>query len=264
MHKISSELKNTSYELFIAGLSILSVLNLFLLIYTDDQTVSVVIYFIDGVLSLVFIIDFTFRLLTAESKKEYFFRQFGWADLLASIPLPQAKILRLFRIIRAWRMLRMYGVRNLINNAFNNRGGSALLVVLFLIILVMEFGSVFIITAERTNPEANIKTASDAMWWVYVTITTVGYGDRYPVTNTGRFIGVFVLTLGVGLFGVLTGFLANVFLSPNEEPPKSSAAGPANSTDPKVKLAELKELLAKQKLAQEELEMKIADLEQVL
>src|SRR5207245_1017237 len=62
-----------------------------------------------------------------------------------------------------------------------------------------------------------ITTASDAVWYVIVTITTVGYGDKYPVTNPGRIVGVLIMVVGVGLFGVLTGFLANAFVAPKEE-----------------------------------------------
>ena len=264
MKKPSDELKNTTYELFIVALSILSVFNIFVLVISKDPDVIDVVNMMDFVLSLVFIIDFLFRLFTASSKKEYFLRHAGWADLLASIPLPQFKILRLFRIFRAVRLMRIYGVRNLFNEAFANRGGSALLIVLFLIVLVLEIGSVDILAAERNDPNANIRTASDALWWVYVTITTVGYGDRFPVTDAGRFIGILVLTLGVGLFGVLTGFLANLFLTPKEELKKIHAVESTDALDPKASLAELKELLAIQKRAQDELEVKIAELEQYL
>ncbi len=67
---------------------------------------------------------------------------------------------------------------------------------------------------EADAPNANITTGGDAVWWAFVSITTVGYGDKYPVTEGGRVSAFFVLAAGVGLFGVLSGYLANFFLSP--------------------------------------------------
>ena len=108
-----------------------------------------------------------------------------------------------------------------------DRAGSSLLAAVFLTIVVLQYGSMAILRAEDDAEDANIHTASDALWWSYVTITTVGYGDRYPVTNFGRNIGVVVLTIGVGLFGVLTGFLANLFLAP-----KRARRGKETDTEP--------------------------------
>ena len=90
-----------------------------------------------------------------------------------------------------------------------------LYIVIFCVMLVIECGAVLVLMAERSAPDANIQTASDAMWWVYVTITTVGYGDRFPVTSAGRMVGVLVMTTGVGLFGTLAGFIANKLLEPD-------------------------------------------------
>ncbi len=67
---------------------------------------------------------------------------------------------------------------------------------------------------EENAPGANITTGGDALWWAFVSITTVGYGDKYPITTGGRTAAVFVLAAGVGLFGVLSGYLANFFLAP--------------------------------------------------
>ncbi len=85
-------------------------------------------------------------------------------------------------------------------------------------ILVLEFGSLEILNIEQYAPGANITTGSDAMWYVIVTISTVGYGDRYPVTNRGRFFGSMIIIIGVGIFGTFTGYLANLFLSPSKKP----------------------------------------------
>jgi voltage-gated potassium channel len=73
------------------------------------------------------------------------------------------------------------------------------------------FSSIAILQVEHA-PNSNIKTAEDALWWSYVTITTVGYGDKYPVTTEGRIIAVFLMTIGVGLFGTFTAFLASWFI----------------------------------------------------
>ena len=66
---------------------------------------------------------------------------------------------------------------------------------------------------EKDVPGAKIKNAEDALWWAYVTITTVGYGDLYPVTTEGRLIAAVLMTIGVGLFGTFTAYVASWFVS---------------------------------------------------
>lgn len=200
------------YELFVAAVSILSIVNIFIAMVFDTTSILYVIGIIDGFISIFFFIDFLQRLFKAESKSRYFFKEYGWADLAASIPLPKLKLLRLFRLFKAYRIINQVGAKKVVRDFFKNPAASALYLILFLIILLLEFGSIAILYVEGSDPAGNIKTASDAIWWVYVTITTVGYGDKYPVTNDGRLIGMLVMLAGVGLFGVLTGFLANRFL----------------------------------------------------
>jgi hypothetical protein len=231
-----SELKNTSYELFIGALSVLSIFNLVLFYLLPDPEISAVVLIMDGILSLIFLSDFLYRLFTTDSKSGYFFRQMGWADLLASLPLPQFKILRIFRILRVYRLGKDYGGSRMIKEFFANRGGSALLSLIFLMLLILEFGGLLMLSVESQSPDSNITNASDAVWYVYVTITTVGYGDQYPVTNLGRIIGVVIMTVGVGLFGTITAFLANVFVKPADD----EAEGPA--VDPAEMLARIDEM----------------------
>ena len=100
------ELKNPAYEIFIGILSILSIFNIVLIFVVADPNLDTVINAMNWLLSIIFLADFTYRLLTAESKTRYFFGRFGWADLLASLPFPQAKILRVFRLVRVFRLLR--------------------------------------------------------------------------------------------------------------------------------------------------------------
>lgn len=261
MENSNSELKNTTYEIFIGTLSIPSIINLFLIYITPTSLAGQVAGIMDGLLTLIFLSDFFYRLFTVQSKLTYFLRQYGWADLLASLPFPQLKILRLFRIIRAGRILHRFGLKNIIGEFIEDRAGSTLFTLLLLIILVIEFGAIIIVTIESKSTNANITTASDAIWYIYVTITTVGYGDQYPVTDVGRGIGMFIMAVGVGLFGTLTGYLSNFFLAPREKKTSSSDGEPS---DVKAKLIELKQLLEEQKKAQSDLESKISEIEVLL
>jgi voltage-gated potassium channel len=77
----------------------------------------------------------------------------------------------------------------------------------------MVFSAIAVLNVED-SPEANIKDAGDAFWWAFVTMTTVGYGDRYPLTSEGRVVACILMTAGAGLFATLTGFIASMFLQP--------------------------------------------------
>jgi voltage-gated potassium channel len=213
------ELKNASYELFIAALSILSIFNLVVIFFLPSYAANAkgVLAIMNAIFSLIFITDFSYRIYVAPDRKHYFFKDFGWADLLASLPFEQLKILRVFRLLRVYRISKKYGAKRLIREFLNNRGGSALLTIFLMIILLLEFAGIAILGVEKNAPTANIKTPSDAIWWIIVTVTTVGYGDRFPVTNLGRLIGVLVMAVGIGLVGTLTGFLANAFLAPKKK-----------------------------------------------
>lgn len=213
------KLNNASYELFIAALSLLSIFNLIIifLIPTTATNVAGVLNIMNFIFSLIFIADFTYRIHVAPNKRKYFLHEYGWADLLASMPVAQFKILRVFRLLRVYRISKKYGVKRLIKMFLESRGGSALLSIFLMIILLLEFAGIAILWVEKFSPDSNIKTPSDAIWWIIVTVTTVGYGDRFPVTNLGRMIGVLVMAVGIGLVGTLTGFLANAFLAPKKK-----------------------------------------------
>lgn len=212
------------YELFIGMLSILSILNLVLGYVVQDPNLDMVLGVMNGVLSGIFMIDFIYRIATASSRKDYFVRQFGWADLLASMPVEQLKILRVFRLFRVYRLLKEVGPKAIGRGLLRERAGSALLTLLLAGILVLQFGSLAVLRFEQYAPDGNIKTASDALWYTIVTISTVGYGDRFPTTNAGRLVGALIIVVGVGIFGTFTGYLANLFLSPAKKEPAAEEA----------------------------------------
>ncbi|MGN6127826.1 MAG: potassium channel family protein, partial [Humibacter sp.] len=97
-----------------------------------------------------------------------------------------------------------------------DRANSALMTLLLMGILVLQFGSITMLAIEEHAEGANITSASDALWYTIVTISTVGYGDTFPVTNLGRLLGAMIIIVGVGIFGTFTGYLANLFLGPSK------------------------------------------------
>lgn len=259
----SKELKSTGYEVFILLISILSVFNLLIqFVPRVSEEVAGVAALIDGLLLVIFMADFLFRLFTAESKSHYFFRNWGWADLLASLPFPQARIFRMFRIVRVIRLLRAYGAKKMMDEVLLDRAGSALYLTVFTVFMLLEFGGMAILRAEAGAQGANIETAGDAVWWGMVTITTVGYGDYYPVTGSGRLIAMIVMVVGLSLFGVLTGFLATIFAPEEEE------ATPTNdiavATDTTSQISEVRRLLVEQEKLAAAMRGQLAALEQLL
>jgi len=230
----------TNFDIFVLALSVLSIVNMALAVAPLSPAVHNVVLTIDGVLCLIFLADFFLRLTRASRKRTYLIDERGWLDFLGSLPFPGLRLARLFRMARVSSILRRYGPRRIWEMIAVDRAGSALLGTLFLTIIVLEFGSIFVLAAEARADNPNILTASDALWWSYVTVTTVGYGDRFPVTTSGRLVGVAMLTIGVGLFGVLTGFLANAFLAPTKSTPDPNGQ-PAE--DLRSEIEELKRLV---------------------
>jgi voltage-gated potassium channel len=238
------ELNNLGYEVFIALLSILSIVNsglTFLPRLTEASREVINIF--QAAIAIIFLGDFVFRLFTAESKSRYFFREWGWADLAATVPF--LRILRLFRIFRVYRLMRDLGLERIKNQLLYDRAGSVLYLTIFLGLLIIQMASITVLNLESWNVDANIQTPADAIWWAYVTITTVGYGDRYPTTIQGRIVGVLLMTSGVALFGVFTSFLANLFLTPKKKP-KEEAEMSSDEASAFLLLEDLRRLVDEQ------------------
>jgi voltage-gated potassium channel len=172
--------------------------------------ISQLLNLVDQVACVGFFADFVLRFRAAESKLA--FMKWGWIDLLACIPTIQAlrfgRLLAVFRVLRLLRGVR--SVHRLLSILFVNRrrGGMASVgIVMFLLIVASSVGILLVEQGEG----ANIRTANDAVWWSFATVTTVGYGDRYPVTTGGRIIAGALMVSGVGLFGALSGIVASLF-----------------------------------------------------
>lgn len=146
----------------------------------------------------VFALDYGVRVSLAPAKGRYVVRHLH--DLLI-IVLPLLRPLRLLRLIT-------------VIGALNRRAGSSLRgrVAVYVVggtAMLATVAALAMLDAERATPAANITTIGDSLWWAVTTITTVGYGDRYPTTAEGRAIAFGLMVAGIALLGVVTATLAS-------------------------------------------------------
>jgi voltage-gated potassium channel len=204
-----------TYRIFIGivSLNALVVLIGFYLIPLP-QPAKEVLWIVDTINALIFLGDFCLRLFTSANKARYLFVEWGWIDLLGSLPFhPLLRLLRILRSIGLWYRLARDTDKAERDDARRRLAESTLLAVAAVVVMVVTLGSLAISLIEPEAPGANIHTGSDAVWYVIVTIATVGYGDKYPVTNEGRIIGVILIIMGVSAFSVLTSYIATRFLA---------------------------------------------------
>jgi voltage-gated potassium channel len=249
------DLKSVPYELFMLGLALLSIANLVLLgVFKWESQHWWLVVYVDIVLTAFFLGDFIYRLATAPSRTHYLGRGGGVLDLLSCAP--GFRIFRLFRIFRAVRIIRRLGGRQTLRELHGGFAAGTVYLVIFTGILVLEVVGLLELRFEEGAPGANIETAGDALWWGYVTATTVGYGDQYPVTTGGRIVGYLMLTVGVALFATFSGFLAQAFLSARRSAPET-----AEGSGLEAALHDVERLLEEQQRATETLRARLAELE---
>lgn len=210
--KQNSEEKLSIFQILILLLSLYVIGSLivstFFSLSAEEQRL---LTYIDNVICLVFFVDFLVRLYKAENKLN--FMKWGWIDLVSSIPTVDWLLYgRAFRLIRLFRLIRAFrSSKALLDYIFRKKAYGAFGSASIIAILMIVFSSIAILHFED-QPNSNIKTAEDALWWSYCTISTVGFGDRFPVTTEGRIIAMFLMSTGVGLFGTFTGFIASWFV----------------------------------------------------
>jgi voltage-gated potassium channel len=232
------ERKNGAYLLFMLILSTLALIALAIeAIFHVDQSARDILSYADFFICILFFGDFLISLFQAKNKQKYFLT-WGWLDLLSSIPTVDvlrwgrlARIARIFRVLRGFRSARVLAIFIL-----KRRAQSVFLAVTLLSIMLVTVSAISVLHLEA-GTESNIKTPEDAIWWAVTTITTVGYGDKYPVTSEGRVVATILMAGGVGLFGTFSGFIASWFLTPAQTQRESELAAI------RQELAELKILL---------------------
>ena len=204
---------------------------------------------LDVVLSLLLLADFVWRFSQVEPEdRRAFLLPWGIIDFLGCFPAsPIFRIFRLIRVVRLIGYLRQIGLKQIVVNLKQQVAASSLWGVVALTIPTIIVSGWWIFKMEEEfcvaeNNLANICSLGDGIWWSFVTVTTVGYGDRFPVSNGGRILAGLLMTIGVGLFGVLTSYLATIFIRQDDEQQDSDLL--EELAEVKQELAEIKALLS--------------------
>jgi voltage-gated potassium channel len=224
-----------AYNIFILVLTIFSLAIMVLLLFPISPAVRDLLTMYDNAVCLIFLVDFGMNLAGARPRRGYFIGQRGWLDLLGSVPsfgfIPLTalfRLARLSRLTRITRLLRGQAGKDLVLDVLQNRSQYATFITVLLAGIVLSVGSILVLQFESTAPGGNIKTGGEAIWWGLVTITTVGYGDFYPVSLMGRATGIFVMFAGIGIIGALASILASMLVSPSTpDEPAPDAVVPA-------------------------------------
>lgn len=149
-----------------------------------------------------FAIDLAIRLGLADDRRDYAIRH--WYDV-ALVVLPVLRALRLLRLLVLLRMLD--------RSAASNLAGRVLVYAAFIAVMAVALGGLAVLDSEQDATNANITTFGAALWWACTTVTTVGYGDYYPVTFAGRVVAVVLMVVGIGLVGTVMASVASWLLA---------------------------------------------------
>ncbi len=213
------------YDLFILAITIYSlVVIVSLLVLPLTPATRTLLIRVDVLICIILLIDFFINLYRSPNRRGYILRQGGWLDLLGSVPIivgqPWTSVLRLARLPRLLSIVKVLRTKNpkqIRQELHGDRPKSALLVTLLIAIVMIAVAGAAVLQVEGRSSEANIHTGGDALWWALVTITTVGYGDHFPTSSLGRMMAVILMAIGIGIFAVMTSFLASILLGRDDE-----------------------------------------------
>ena len=220
--RLAGIVENTAFnviiQLLILGSAIAFVLE------TEPELAEYHIYFLiaDWSFLILFTIEYALRIYAAPDKKAFIFSFFGLVDLIAILPslvlipglghLPGFHVLRILRFLRVFRIFKatrfILAVDRMIEALSEVRRELLALVILSSMMVYLSACGIYYFEKEA-QPE-HFGTIPKSMWWAIVSLTTIGYGDVYPVTPGGKVFTAFVALIGVGLIAIPSGLLASV------------------------------------------------------
>ena len=220
--KLAGIVENTAFNVIIQLLILASAIAFVL--ETEPELEKYHLYFLTADLSflILFTIEYILRIYTAPDKKAFIFSFFGLVDLIAILPslvlipglghLPGFHVLRILRFLRVFRIFKatrfILAVDRMIEALGEVKRELLALVILSAMMVYLSACGIYFFEKEA-QPE-HFGTIPKSMWWAIVSLTTIGYGDVYPVTPWGKVFTAFVALIGVGLIAIPSGLLASV------------------------------------------------------
>ncbi|WP_411768664.1 ion transporter [Winogradskyella sp. A3E31] len=178
---------------------------------------------------IVFSIEYILRIYVAERKFKFIFSFFGLIDLFAILPFYLSfgidlRSLRLLRLLRLFRLLKLVRYNRAMLQFTKAMLMSKEQIILFMgvTLILIYFSAVGIYYFENEAQPEHFSSIFDSLWWAIITLTTVGYGDVYPITIGGRMFTFFILLIGLGIVAIPTGIISSSLTKVVEEEPENS------------------------------------------
>ncbi len=226
---------NSRSKLFNGFIIVLIILNIFSIILESYENLyasySKLFYYFEFFSVVIFTIEYLLRLISAKYKygvnnevyaiKKYVFSFPALIDLFAILPfyipflinidLRFIRILRIFRVSRILKIGRYSNSLKIISEVIQEKK-SELIITIFITSIILVFSAILMFNIEHDKQPENFPNITAALWWAVATLTTVGYGDIYPITTVGKILSSIIAILGIGIIALPTGILSAAFI----------------------------------------------------
>ena len=216
--KISDSLDDGSLAFFVQGLILLYMLSLSLETVPSLNKYADIFSTISIIITTIFVAELVLRLIVTEHPLKYLTSFYGIVDLVAILPAlvgADTKSLRALRLLRIFKLFKSKQINDAVIRlqlAFHEIKRD-LLVFSFLAFIFIYFSAVGIYHFEHEAQPEQFGSIPASLWWAIVSLTTVGYGDAYPITAAGKFFAGIVLIIGIGIVALPTGLIASALTS---------------------------------------------------
>ena len=205
------------FDMFIQFLIVVSLISFSFETLPDlDEKYKTLLYSLELFCVIVFSLEYILRTWLTKPSKRYIFSFFGILDLLAILPfyittgvdLRSIRVLRLFRLFRVFKLFKYNSAIDRLKDAFKSIK-SELIIFGAGTIFLIYLSSLGIYYFENPAQPQVFKSVFHSLWWAVTTLTTVGYGDMYPITVGGKIFTTLIVFIGMGMVAVPTGLLAS-------------------------------------------------------